>query len=63
MSSYVLVDAGMRYASLEINSLMEQRKERDEYEAWLKAIRNKKSTVIETQINPVKSKWPRPVQT
>lgn len=46
MSSYVLVDVGMRYASLEIKSLMEQRKERAEYENWVKNMRKKNSTVI-----------------
>ena len=36
MFSYVLVDSGMRYASMEINAILERRKEREEYEARMR---------------------------
>lgn len=36
MTSYVLIDIGMRYTSMEINAIMERRKTRAIYEAKLK---------------------------
>ena len=49
MSSYVLVDSGMRYASMEINAILERRKERAEYEAMLKK-RSLKGITVQRKI-------------
>lgn len=58
MSSYVLVDYGMHYTSIEVRSMSERRKTRALYEAKLKEIqKTKKDTSIKTQINTIKSKF------
>ena len=49
MSSYILVDTGMRYAKIEINNLLSRRKERAEYEAWL-ADQELKKTAVQDHI-------------
>ena len=49
MSSYVLVDYGMHYTSIEVRSMSERRKTRALYEAKLKEIqKTKKDTSIKT---------------
>lgn len=57
MSSYVLVDSGMRFTSIEVKSMSDRRKTRALYETKLKEIEKiKKDTSIKTQINTIKSK-------
>jgi hypothetical protein len=57
MYSYVLVDSGMRFTSVEVNMIMERRKERALYEAKIKEFgMRKRDTVIKTRINTIKSK-------
>ena len=57
MSSYVLIDSGMRYASMEMRVLLESRKERALYEAKLKALKNPvKNNAIRKRISNVPSK-------
>ena len=52
MSSYVLIDTGMRYASLEMKVILERRKDRSNYEAKLKALKNpKKNTAVQKRIS------------
>lgn len=58
MSSYVLIDCGMRYASIEMRVLLEQRKLRHLYEAKLKELKNPpKNTAIRKRISTVTSKY------
>jgi len=57
MSSYVLVDSGMRFTSIEVKSMSDRRKTRALYEAKLKEIEKmKKDTSIKIQIKTIKSK-------
>ena len=57
MSSYVLIDNGMRYAGMEMRVLLEQRKERAIFEAKMKELKNpKKNKAVKKRISQVTSK-------
>ena len=57
MSSYVLIDSGMRYAGMEMRVLLEQRKERAIFEAKIKDLKNpKKNKAVKKRISQVTSK-------
>ena len=58
MSSYVLIDSGMRYADMEMRIILETRKERAIYEARLKALKNppKAPIAVQKRISTVTSK-------
>lgn len=52
MTSYVLIDIGMSYTSMEINAIMERRKARAIYETKLKELK-KKGSSVKTRITTI----------
>ena len=58
MCSYILVDSGLIYAGMEINAIMDRRKERALIEAKLKAMTaSKKGAAITRRLTKMESKF------
>ena len=58
MCSYILVDSGLIYAGMEINAIMDRRKERALIEAKLKAMSaSKKGAAITRRLTKMESKF------
>ena len=57
ISSYILIDVGMKFASIEINVLMEKRKEKALYDAKIKQAKKPKNN-IQRRMTTVLGKYP-----